>query len=224
MIKRAPKKGKGKKEIRKTSEFWFWLIYSLPLTLIVILFPYKDNIFLNNPYPFNASFSGTTIIWNMGFTQIPEIIPTYIPPPILSAIGIPKDVFAYQKCFYHNSYFKINGKNINNNIVSFDIRVKVDSDTYHLKPNNRLCLPHEDDRKIAIYVGNSKGDTDKVAELLKNYNKQSLDGETVFIMKQQPVYNKIFMFLVSLFSFYGLWWAVIIAWKSVHEFIYIKIN
>lgn len=214
-----PKRGLPKKHI---SQFRFCLIYFLPLLVIIVLFPYRDPVFLNNPYPFSAAFSGSTINFRMGFSAVPATIPAYSRPPLLSAIGIPNDLFTYQMCFYHNSFFKIKGKRVESDAVSLDVRVKIGSQTVHLPPNSHLCLPPDENRYTEIFVGNTMNDGNKAAELLEKNDKLPIEGKSEVLVKEKPIYSKLVMFLGILFAFYPLYWAVIIAWSTVHKFIHVK--
>jgi hypothetical protein len=216
------KKGEKIRKKEKVSEFWFWLIYSVPLSFVLWSFPYKDPVFLQNPYPFKASFSGAQLQFEVGFTPIPAGIPAYSKPPLLSAIGIPKDLFLYQKCFYHISFFEINNKRVNSDSVTLDVRVKIGSQTTHLAANSRLCLDHDNKDFIEIYAGDATWDGNKVAKLLEQNGRLPIEGRSEVFIKEIPVYSKFAIFIGSLFSFYGLWWAFIIAARTVHQYTKIK--
>lgn len=196
----------------------FCLIYSLPLWFILAFFPYKDPIFLSNPYPFKASFSGTVIDFEMGFTQIPATIPTYTRSPMLSALGIiPKDLFAYETCIHHFSFFYVQNEKIESDAVSLDVRAKVGSNTIHLSPNATLCLPPDNEELLTIFVGDALTDGNKAADLLNRNDKRPINGKTEVIVKERSVYGKIALFFGILFTFYPLYWGVILTWSAVHK-------
>lgn len=213
---------KSKKQAVKMqfSQFRFFLIYSLPLAVIIALFPFRNPTFLNNHYPYEAAFSGSTIIFKMGFTPVPAGIPAYSKPPLLSAIGIPRDLFMYQQCFHHKAFFEVKGKKILSDAVKLDVRVKVGLQTTHLPPNSSLCLPADEKSYTEIFVGDATSDGNVAADLLVQNDRQPIKGRSEVILGERPIYNKIVMFLGILFTFYPLYWAAIIAWASVHKYVF----
>lgn len=216
MAKHAVAKG------AKISDIKFFLIYLVPLIVVFVLFPYKDRTFLDNPYPFHAQFSSKGIDFKLGFTEIPTTISTYSKPPLLSAIGIPSGLFSYQMCIYHSSYFVIKSEKIPSDTVSLDVRVKIDSQTIHLPPNSKVCLPSERATPLEIYVGDAINDGNKAAALLKQNGNEPIDGQSEVIVREESVYGKIDMFFGILFTFYPLYWAAIIALCAVHKFVFVK--
>ena len=214
----------SKKKVGNTrfSQFKFFVIYSLPLAVIIALFPFRDPIFLNNHYPYEAAFSGSTIMFKMGFLPVPAGIPAYSRPPLLSAIGLPRDLFIYQTCFQHKSFFEVNGKKVDSNAVTLDVRVKVGSQTTHLPPNSTLCLPPNENSYTEIFVGNAISDGNIAATLLEQNDRLPIKGRSEVVLKERPIYNKVAMFFGILFTFYPLYWAAIIAWASVHKYVHTK--
>lgn len=208
---------------KKISKLRFCFIYLVPLAVIIPLFVsdlYYNPVSSNNQFPFRAEFSGKDIVFKMGFSEVPKIIPTYRKLPLLSAIGLPKDLFAYQACFIHNSYFNIKGTRVNSDAVSLDVRVKVGTQTFHLQPNSKLCLDPENNDNKEIYVGDAMNDGNKAAELLELNDKQAIEGKSELLVIEQSIYSKDLMFLGILFTFYPLYWAAIIAWHTVHKLTY----
>lgn len=215
--KKTPKeKSTAKKQI---SDIKILMIFIFPLTLILAYFPYKDPVFLNNPYPFNASYSGSSVIINMGFSRVPENIPAFSKPPPLSLIGIPDALFEYKQCVYHNSYFEIDNKKIYSDAVSLDVRVKLDDQTNHLIPNSSICFGNDVSQTV-IFVGDASTDNSKALELLKLNGDKAIAGQSQVLLKQEPVHNKLLILLGMIFTFYPLYWASIIALKTVSGYVY----
>lgn len=215
-------KPKKKAVDKRFSQFRFFAIYSLPLAVIIALFPFRDPVFLNNHYPYEAAFSGSTIIFKMGFSPVPAGIPAYSSPPLLSAIGLPSDLFTYQTCFQHKSFFEVKGEKVDSNAVTLDVRVKVGSQTTHLPPNSTLCLPPNENSYTEIFVGNASSDGNIAATLLEQNDRLPIKGRSEVVLKERPLYNKIAMFLGILFAFYPLYWAAIIAWANVHKYVHVR--
>ncbi len=205
---------------RKISSMRIFVIYLIPFIVVLVLFPYKDKTLLNNQYPFSAKFTDKDIDFELGFMPIPVTIPAYIKPPLLSAIGIPQGLFVYQTCIYHLSSFVIQNKKILSDAVLLDVRVKFDSQTIHLEPNSKLCLPSERTVPPEIFVGDAISDGNKLAPLLNQNEDNPIHGESEVSIKEEPVYGKIDMFFGVLFTFYPLYWAALIAWFTVHKFVY----
>lgn len=206
----------------KISVLRMFLIYSVPLLFVVAFFPYRDPIYLENQYPFNASFSGTTILTNVGFSPIPPIIPTYSKPPLLSAIGIPIELFDYETCIRHVSVIVINGQAETSNVMVLDVKVKTESQTMHLPPNATVCRPPDDRETPEISDGDLKYDSNDVAALLTRNHRQPIHGMTTVMVFARPVYGKRTLFLAVIFTLYPLYWAAIIAWHTVHQFIFVS--
>lgn len=201
------------------SELKFHLIFSVPISIVILFFPYKDPVFLHNNYPFTISHSGSDVNFRVGFSEVPQIIPAYTIPPILSSIGIPKDLFSYQQCFFHRSYVIINNKKKYSDTINLDVRVKAQSQTHHLDPNTSLCLPSEETFS-EIFVGDVASDGDRAVELLKQNDDLPVEGMSEVIIKDVPIYSKILMFIAITFSFCSIYWAGIIALHTVTKFIY----
>lgn len=206
----------------KISEWKFFVIYLVPLIVVLVSFPYKDKTFLDNPYPFSAQLSSKGIDFELGFAEIPATIPTYSKPPLLSAIGIPSGLFSYQMCIYHSSYFVINAEKIPSDTVSLDVRVKMDTQTIHLPPNSKACWPSEKATPLEIYVGGAMNDGNKAASLLKQNGNDPIHGQSEVIVREESVYGKIDMFFGILFAFYPLYWAAILALSAVQKLTYVK--